>query len=121
MVQACGHKFGNQTQLDMTPASPKERNILLGCGWSPEAPDVRGGQKGTAVGKVPVRSAEPFWAVSFGTQHCQSIVILKMMKRLRYRQQMAPPSHGMWGVGVTVSVRSLKHTHPKSWCLPGPG
>lgn len=27
---------------------------------------------------------------------------------------MAPPGHGMWSVGVTVSVYTLTHTHTQN-------
>lgn len=69
---------------------------------------------------MSIRSAEHFWAASLRTQHCQSIVFLKMMKRLRYRQHGSTRSWYV-GWGVTVSVYTLTHTHPKSCGFPGPG
>lgn len=30
---------------------------------------------------------------------------------------MAPPCHGMWGMGVTVSVYTLTHTQNPAACL----
>lgn len=98
----------------MTPVSPKEINIVHGRGWC-RIPRCEGQIRGTVVGKVLVRSAEHFWAASLGNQHCQSIVFLKMLKKLRYGQQMAAPCHGMWGVGVTVSVYTLTHTPKILW------